>query len=385
MDFSVDPQQQELIDAARSFARTDLGADLEARDHRGAKDEQDWRGDWDKCAEFGILALNVPREYGGRGLDTVTTIMVLEALGYGCADNGLTLGLNGQIWAVQEPIQTFGSQAQKERYLPGLASGKLIGAHGMTEEASGSNAFGLSTLAERDGDEYVLNGHKTYIGLGPSCDVALVFATTDPKLGQWGLSAFLVDASTPGFTRGEPQQKMGLRTAPMGELTLENCRVPAEAMLGPVGAGQSIFQHSMEWERSFIFTSHVGSMARQLDECVTFARKREVFGQPISNYQSVSNRLADMKLRLETSRLLLYRAAWAMDNGGASAAEAALAKLHISEAFVASSLDAIRIHGGKGYLSEAGIERDLRDATGGVIYSGTSDIQRQVIARLLGV
>ncbi|MEM9385723.1 MAG: acyl-CoA dehydrogenase family protein [Pseudomonadota bacterium] len=385
MDFSVDPQSQELIDAARDFASRELGADLVARDHRGAKDESDWRGDWHKCAEFGVLGLNVPTEYGGRGLNTVDTIMVLEAIGYGCPDNGLTLGLNGQIWAVQEPIQTFGTPQQKQRYLPGLANGQLIGAHGMTEEASGSNAFGLSTVAERDGDEYVLNGHKTYIGLGPTCDLAIVFATTDPSLGQWGLSAFLVEASTAGFTRGEPQQKMGLRTAPMGELTLENCRVPADAMLGPAGAGQSIFQHSMEWERSFIFASHVGSMARQLDECVAFARKREVFGQPIANYQSISNRLAEMKLRLETSRLLLYRAAWSMDNGGASAAEAALAKLHISEAFVASSLDAIRIHGGKGYLSEAGVERDLRDAAGGVIYSGTSDIQRQVIARLLGV
>lgn len=385
MDFSIDEQQRELVAVARDFARRELGNDLNGRDPRGAVDEADWRGDWNRCADFGVLGLIVPEQYGGRGHDALTTVMVLEAIGYGCRDNGLTLGLNGQIWAVQEPIMTFGSEEQKRRYLPGLCDGSLIGAHGMTEPEAGSNAFGLRTTAERSGDDFVLNGHKTYIGLGPACDLALVFATTDPALGQWGISAFLIEADTRGFVRGEPQQKMGLRTAPMGELWLEDCRVPASAQLGPTGAGVSIFQKSMEWERSFIFASHVGSMARQLDECVAFARKRQVFDKPIGSYQSVSNRLADMKLRLETSRLLLYRAAWAMDHGGASAADAALAKLHISEAFVASSLDAIRIHGGKGYLSEHGIERDLRDAAGGVIYSGTSDIQRQVISGLLGL
>lgn len=383
MDFEQTKEQRKLCDAARQFAEEELGGDLVGRDHRGAIDENDWRGDWRKCAGHGILGLNVPMAYGGRGHDALTSVLILEALGYGCRDNGLTLGLNGQIWAVQEPILAFGSEQQKQRYLPGLCDGSLIGAHGMTEYASGSNAAGLETRAEPVDGGYILNGAKAYIGLGPACDLAIVFASTAPDRGAWGVSAFIVDSDADGFKRSPPQQKMGLRTAPMGELVFKECFVPEDALLGREGAGMSIFQHAMEWERSFIFASHVGSMHRQLDECVAYARDRVVFDQPIDQYQSVSNRLAEMKLRLETSQLLLYKAAWLKSKGEPCAAEAALAKLHISESFVASSLDAIRIHGGKGYLSENGIERDLRDAAGGVIYSGTSDIQRAIIAQML--
>jgi alkylation response protein AidB-like acyl-CoA dehydrogenase len=178
---------------------------------------------------------------------------------------------------------------------------------------------------------------------------------------------------------------MGLRTSPLGDIRLENCFVPEENLLGTQGSGVSIFNHSMDWERSFIFTSHVGSMARQLDQCVKYARQREQFGKPISEFQSVSNRLANMKLRLETARLLLYKLAWMKQRGDHAALEAAMAKLHLGEAFAANSVDAMRIHGARGYLSEYEVERDLRDAFGGVIYSGTSDIQRNIIARLLGL
>jgi alkylation response protein AidB-like acyl-CoA dehydrogenase len=383
LDFSFTSEQEALRAAASEFANRELGRDLVARDARGAIDSADWRGDWRKCADYGILGLCMPKAYGGAGHDALTTIAILEALGYGCPDNGLTLGLNGQIWAVQEPILSFGSDAQKLKYLPGLCDGSFIGAHGMTETGSGSNASALKTRAEPVDGGYVLNGAKTYIGLSPDCDIALIFASTAPARGNWGVSAFIVESASEGFERSAPQQKSGLRTAPMGEIYLRDCFVPAENLLGREGAGMSIFQHSMEWERSFIFASHVGSMRRQLDDCVKFAREREVFGKTIDNYQSVSNRLAEMKLRLETAQLLLFKAAWLKSNGRPCALEAALAKLHLSEAFVASSLDAVRIHGGRGYLSEHGVERDLRDAVGGIIYSGTSDIQRQIIAQLL--
>jgi alkylation response protein AidB-like acyl-CoA dehydrogenase len=253
----------------------------------------------------------------------------------------------------------------------------------MTESASGSDAFALSTTAEPTDDGYVLNGEKVYIGLGPACDVALVFATVDPALGRWGLSAFLVEKSDPGFFRGPPEHKLGLRTSPLGSVRLENCFVPKDRLLGDEGTGAAIFNHSMEWERSFIFASHVGRMARQLEICANYAHERKVFGQAIEQNQSVSNRLADMRLRLETSRLLLYKTAWMKSQDLPCASEAAMAKLHISESFTASSLDAIRIHGGLGYMEDSGVPRDLRDAVGGVIYSGTSDIQRQIIASLL--
>ncbi|MEM9058751.1 MAG: acyl-CoA dehydrogenase family protein, partial [Pseudomonadota bacterium] len=321
MNFELSEEQQRLYDEASAFATAELNDDLEARDEQCRFDERAWQ----KCGEFGALAGLIPTEYGGRGLSTVSTIAQLEGLGYGCRDNGLTLAINGQIWAVQEPILRFGSETQKERFLPGLCTGRLFGAHGMTETGSGSDAFSLSTTAEAVDGGYVLNGHKIYIGLAPVCDVALVFATTNPKLGQWGLTAFLVEADMEGFERGETQKKMGLRTGPFGELRFKDCFVPDCHRLAPVGAGVSVFNHCMEWERSFIFSSHVGAMARQLDETVTHARERKQFGQSIGQFQSVSNRIADMHMRLDASRLMLYRAAWLKDAGRPSARGAARA------------------------------------------------------------
>ena len=381
MDFQWTETQLQLRNEAIDFARRELNDDVITRD----RESRFSREHWDKCARFGILGLCVPQEYGGQGKDVLTTILVMEALGYGCTDNGLTGALNGQMWSIQEPILTFGSDAQKRKFLPGLCNGTLLGAHGMTEPEAGSDAFSLSTRAEKHEGGYILNGSKIMIGLAPVCDVALVFATTDPSLGQWCISTFLVEKGTPGFSVSKGWEKMGLRTGPTGELTLEEVFVPEENRLGPEGAGVSIFTSSMEWERSFIFASHVGAMERQLEKAIAYARERHQFGRPIGKFQSVSNRIADMKVRLETARLHLYKAAWLKELGEPAAMQSAMNKLFIGEAFVESSLDAIQVFGGKGYLTETGIERDLRDATGGVLYTGTSDIQRVVIARLLGL
>ncbi|MEM7023931.1 MAG: acyl-CoA dehydrogenase, partial [Pseudomonadota bacterium] len=241
------------------------------------------------------------------------------------------------------------------------------------------------TRADKVTGGYRLNGRKSYIGLSPEAGLCLVFATTNPNVGQWGVSAFLVESSFEGFTATPLRSKMGLRTNPLGDIILEDCFVPEENRLGPEGSGASIFTQSMDWERSFIFASHVGSMARQLDDCIAYAQQREQYGQPIGGFQSVSNRIVEMKRRLETSRLLLYKLAWMKEQGRSALMEAALAKLHLGEAFAANSLDAMRIFGAKGYLSEFEVERDLRDSLGGVIYSGTSDIQRNIIARILGL
>ncbi len=384
MNFSLSPEQTALQDHVRRFARAHLAKDLAERDRRGARDISDWLEDWRRCGELGVLGAIVPETFGGQGQDAVTAVALLEALGEGCPDNGLTLSVNGQIWAVIEPLIAFGSEEQKRRWLPGLADGSIIGAHGMTESESGSDAFALKTRARRTDGGYLLNGEKVYIGLGPVCDVALVFATIDPARGRWGLCAFLVSAEDEGFERGPAERKMGLRSAPTGSLCMTDCFVPEDRRIGAEGDGAAIFQHSMEWERSFIFASHVGSMARQLEQCLAYARERKVFGASIDSYQSVSNRLANMRLRLETSRLLLYKAAWLKSLDRPCAMEAAMAKLHISESFAASSLDAVRIHGGMGYMEDAGVERDLRDSVGGLIYSGTSDIQRQIISTMLG-
>jgi alkylation response protein AidB-like acyl-CoA dehydrogenase len=216
-------------------------------------------------------------------------------------------------------------------------------------------------------------------------DLFLVYALTRPQAGSWGASLFLIDRDTPGLEIGPTKSKMGLRTVPMGEITLHDVRVPAAQRIGPEGAGASIFNAAQEWERAGVLAFQVGRMEKQLEECVAFARGRKAFGQAIGSFQSVSNRIAEMKLRLETARLLTYRAAWRKAQGEPAMLDAALAKLHLSEAFVDSSLDAVRIHGGRGYVTEEEVERDLRDAIGGPIYGGTSDIQRNIIARILGL
>ncbi len=381
MDFSFTPEQEELRQATIEFAQKELNSDLAAREKQGHFS----RDDWQKCADFGILGLNVPVEYGGQHYDAVTTIAILEALGYGCRDNGLPFGLNSQIWSVQAAVKAFGSDEQKEQYLRAMCTGKAIGAFAITEADTGSDTYSMKARANRVDGGYVLKAEKHYITNAPIADIAVVFASTDPQAGQWGISAFVVENGTRGFTRSSNRDKMGLMTSPFGELYLDDCFVPEENRLGPEGAGVSIFATSMESERGYILSSQLGAMQRQLEEAIGFARERRQFGQPIGRFQAVSRRIVDMKLRLETSRLLLYKLAWLESQGQPLAMDAALTKLHLSESFVESSLDAIRLHGAQGYVQELGIERDLRDGIGGVIYSGTSDIQRNVIARLLGL
>jgi alkylation response protein AidB-like acyl-CoA dehydrogenase len=381
MDFSWNADQLTYRTAVIRFAEKELNEGVAQRDRN-----EDFSFDlWRKCARFGVLGLPFAENYGGAGADLLTTMLAMEGLGYGCRDNGLLFALNAQMWSVQHPLHEFGSTAQKEKYLPRLIRGEIIGAHGMSEPDSGSDAYSLRTRAERRDGGYVLNGSKMFVTNAPVADLAVVFATVDPAKGSWGVSAFLVEMGTPGFRVGRNLEKMGLRTAPMGELILTDCYIPASNRLGPEGIGAHIFNSAMEWERSCILATHVGAMEHQLEVCIRYARERRQFGQPIGKFQAVSNRIAEMKVRLETARLLLYKVAWLKLQGQPAHLEAAMAKLYLSEAFVQSSLDAVRIHGGYGYMVEFGLERDLRDAVGGTIYSGTSDIQRNLIARYLGV
>ncbi len=381
MDFSLSAEQQELKAAAVDFARRELDKGLAEREAAGEFSPQAWRA----CAEFGIQGLPVPAELGGGGADILTTVLVMEALGYGCHDNGLIFSLNAQMWSLELPLVKFGTPAQQQAYLPGLISGDLIGVHAMTEPDSGSDAFSMRTRVEREGDSYVLTGTKLYITNAPVSDVVLVFAAHPGKPKMAGISAFLVEKGTPGFTVTRGLDKMGLRTSPMGEVVLDGCRVPVGNRLGREGAGMAIFNSAMAWERSCILASALGAMQRQLEACVEYARTRKQFGQSIGKFQAVADKVADMYLRLEAARLLVYQAAWLGQQGKPVLAEAAAAKLFTSEAWVASSLDAIQVHGAYGYMKESGIERDLRDAVAGTIYSGTSEIQRVILARMLGL
>ena len=381
MDFSLSAEQRELTEAAAAFARRELNEDLVKREEVGEFPQEAWRA----CARFGIQGLPIPAELGGSGSDVLTTALIMEALGYGCHDNGLIFSLNAQMWSVELPLVTFGTPAQQRTYLPGLMSGDIIGGHAMTEPDSGSDAFSMRTRAERKGDHYLLNGTKRYVTNAPVAGVLLVYASDPGRPGFGGLSAFLIDARTPGLAVSGCLDKMGLRTSPMGEIALTDCLVPAGNRLGPEGAGMAMFNSSMEWERSCILAGAAGAMRRQLEACVEYARAREQFGQPIGNFQGVAGKLADMHVRLAAARMLIYRVAWLKQQGRSVPKEASAAKLFTSEAWVRSSQDAIQIHGAYGYMKEAGIERDLRDAVAGTIYSGTSEIQRVVLARMLGL
>jgi alkylation response protein AidB-like acyl-CoA dehydrogenase len=381
MDFAWSAEQRALRDAVLEFARRALQDDVAERDQNADFSRELWA----RCAEFGIQGLPFPESYGGRGCDILSTVLAFEALGYACRDNGLLFGLNAQMWSVQTPIFRFGTEDQKRKYLPRLCSGSLIGAHGMTEPDSGSDAFSLRTTAERRGDRYVVNGSKTFVSNAPVADVFVVFASVDPRKGVLGLTCLLVDRDTPGFRVSRPISKMGLRTSPMAELVFDDCEVPIENRLGKEGRGAAIFDDSMEWERSCILAPFLGTMQRQLEQCLHHAKQRRQFGKRIGDFQAVSGRLVQMKVRLETGRLLLYRAAWAKQHGLPAAGEAAIAKLYLAEAALQSSLDAVQIHGGYGFTTEYEYERHVRDAVGGRLYSGTSEIQAAIIARTLGL
>ncbi|MDX1384803.1 MAG: acyl-CoA dehydrogenase family protein, partial [Thermoanaerobaculia bacterium] len=238
---------------------------------------------------------------------------------------------------------------------------------------------------EKRGDVYVLNGAKIYVTNAQAADVFVAYATVNPDLGPLGITAFIVERDTPGLSVSKPMEKMGLRTSPMGEVVFEDCEVPESQRLGREGRGVHVFECSMEWERGCILAGCLGAMQRQLERCVAHAQQRRQFGQPIGKFQSVSNRIADMKVRLDTCRPLVYRIGRLKDAGKPARLEAAVAKLHVSESFVVSSTDAMRVFGGYGYMVEQQLERELRDAMGGVFYSGTSDIQRNIIARGLGL
>jgi len=381
LDFAWNDEQLDFRKEVIRFAKQELNYDMIENDH----EERFSREGWDKCAKLGIHGLPIPAEYGGGGADTLTTVCGLEALGYGCRDNGLIFSINAHMWSSEIPIWSFGTEEQKKRYLPKLTSGEWVGVHAMTEPMSGSDAYSLKTRAERKGDRVILNGSKTFITNATYADMVIVFATMDPSKGPAGISAFIVEKGTPGFTISRKLHKMGLRTSPMAELSFVDCEVPAANQLGKDGAGPAIFTASMEWERICILASHLGVMQRLLETSVAYARERKQFGENIGKFPAVSSKIADMEMRLETGRLVLYKAAWLKSQGKHPLREASIAKLYVADACIQSCLDAIQIHGGYGYMTEYQIERELRDAISGKIYSGTSEIQRMIISGLHGL
>jgi alkylation response protein AidB-like acyl-CoA dehydrogenase len=331
------------------------------------------------------LGLSAPIEYGGLAADALSVAYALEGLGEGCEDGGLLFAICAHLFACVMPIVEHGTAELKQQLLPSLVSGQVIGANAITEAEAGSDVFALKTTAVVDGDHYVLNGAKSYVSNGPEAGVFLIYAKTEPQHGYLGLSAFAVERTCPGLRVGQPFDKIGLTTCPTSALYLDDCRVPRGHRLGLDGDGAMIFQSSMAWERACLFAIYLGVMARQLDRCIAHACARRQFNKPIGKRQAIAHRIADMRLRLDAARLLLYRACWLHTSGADATLEISLSKLAVSEAAISSALDAIQIHGGMGIVSDTGLGRMLGDALPATIFSGTSEIQRDLIATRLGL
>jgi alkylation response protein AidB-like acyl-CoA dehydrogenase len=381
MDISFTREQQEICRAIIDFARRELNPGIMERDRLGVFP----RDLWEKCAKQRILALPFPVHLGGDGFDFVTTVAVFQALGYACKDAGLIHAMASQIICGIQ-LLLFANEAQKEALLPDLSSGRLIYAQAITEPGSGSDAFAMQTKAIKRDGTYLLNGTKTMISNGPVADRAIIFAITDErKKALGGTSCFLVSKDLPGFSTGKPMQKMGLRTLENGELVFTDCQIPADSLLGHEGQGMIIFSESMEWERILIPACLLGEQQRVLEECIRYAKERLAFGQPIGNYQAISHKIARMKMNFELGRLALYNAANLKNQQKHTALESSIAKLFISESLKQACLDAVQIRGGYGYMAEFEVERDLRDSIVSTIYSGTSEMQANIIARLVGL
>ena len=382
MDFSYSEEQTALRDSIVRFARAELNSGVVERDRAGTFSLELWR----KCGQMNLLGLPAPESFGGAAADPLTCAIALEALGYACHDGGLVFSICAHMLACVVPVWKHGSEAQKQRWLTGLCDGTFVGAHAITEPDSGSDTFAMRLRGERDGLGWRLNGSKTFISNGPVADVVVVFAITDAeKRFHGGVTAFLVDRSTPGFAAGQRFAKMGLRTSPVGELTFDNAWLPDDAVLGTIGGGTAVFGTAMEWERALLVAAHVGTIERLLETSVKYARTRNQFGQAIGKFQAVAHKVADMKVQLEAARLLVYRTASRLTSSRSISLDASITKLFVSETLVKTALDAVQLHGGYGYMEEYEVERALRDAIGSTLYSGTSEMQRNIIGRWLGI
>jgi clorobiocin biosynthesis protein CloN3 len=339
---------------------------------------------WKDAAGIGLAGLCLPEQYGGAGLGALDTALALEAFGRSCSDMGLVFGVAAHLLSCAVPVQEFGTDKAKE-LLSGMAAGDLVAGNAMTEDEAGSDISRISTTATRVGDGYRLDGEKSFVSNAPIADVFVTYAVTDPSAGFLGVSAFAVPRELDGVVVGPPLAKVGLQGCLAARVRFDGCVVPGACLLGAEGSGAAIFQHSMAWERGVLFAGYLGLMERQLAECVARVTQRRQFGRRIADFQAVSHRIARMRQRLEGARLLLYRACWLLDQGRTDVRAIAMSKTAVSEAAVANSLDAMQLFGSAGYLMGAGVEEQLRDCLPTTIFSGTTEIQLELIARESGL
>ena len=380
MLFSLSEEHKMIRDAARDFAQNEIAPIAAEFDESGEFPHATIK----KMGGMGFMGIEIPEEYGGAGMDTLAYVLALEEICKADAAHGVIMSVNNSLYC--HGIMKFGTEEQKKKFITPVASGKSIGAYSLTEPQSGSDAGTMRSRARRDGDSYVLNGRKSWVTSGPVADYYVVFMMTDPEKRQKGISAFLVEAGTPGLTRGKKEPKLGIRASATSELIFENCRVPAANRLGEEGDGFKIAMTVLDAGRVGIAAQALGIAEAAYEAARRYAVEREAFGQPIGAFQGTGFKIADMKTRIEASRLLTYNAALAKEkskqDGSRYSLEASMAKLFASETAMYVTHQAVQIHGGMGYSKELPLERYFRDAKITEIYEGTSEIQRLVISRM---
>jgi alkylation response protein AidB-like acyl-CoA dehydrogenase len=377
--FPLTDEHKMIQNAARDFAQKEIAPIAAEFDESGEFPHATIK----KMGGMGFMGIEVPEAYGGAGMDTLSYVLALEEICKVDASHGVIMSVNNSLYC--HGILQFGSEEQKKKFITPIASGESIGAYSLTEPMSGSDAGAMRSRAVRDGDFYVLNGHKSWVTSGPVADIVVVFMMTDPAKKQKGITAFIVDAKTPGFVRGKKEPKLGIRASSTSELIFEDCRIPAENRLGAEGEGFKIAMTVLDVGRIGIASQALGIAEAAYEAARSYAAEREAFGQKIGEFQGTGFKIADMKTRIEAARLLIYNAALAKERAKTTKArfslQASMAKLFASETAMFCAHAAVQIHGGMGYSKELPVERYFRDAKITEIYEGTSEIQRMVISR----
>jgi len=379
MQFELTEEQNLIRDMVRSFAETEVAPSAAERDETERFDRALM---FDRLAELGLTGIVFPEEYGGAGADYISYAIAVEELSRVCGSTGVTLSAHLSLCA--NPIYMFGTEAQKQKFLVPLAKGEKIGAFGLTEPSAGSDAGGTKTTATRDGNDWILNGSKIFITNAGEAELYVVLARSDKSAEKHrGITAFIVEKGTPGFSFGKKEKKMGIRSSPTMELVFENCRIPGENLLGQEGQGFKVAMKTLDGGRIGIAAQALGIAQGALDAAIAYTKEREQFNKPIAAFQGVSFQLADMATQVEAARLLIYNAAYRASAGLSYSQESAMAKLFASETAMRVTTQSVQLHGGYGYTREFPVERMMRDAKITEIYEGTSEVQRVVIGAAL--
>ncbi len=376
MQFEFNEQQRMIRDMARDFATREIApiaAELDEQEKFPADVVR-------KMGELGFMGMNVPEQYGGAGLDALCYTLAMEEVSKACASCGVIMSVNNSL--VCWPLETYGNEDPLVRWLIPLAKGETLGAYCLSEPGAGTDAAAQSTTAKKDGDHWVINGMKNFITNGANADTMIVFAQTNPELKHKGIRAFIVEKEAEGFSVIRKEEKMGIRASDTAQLAYDNVRVPESQVLGPEGSGFKIAMSTLDGGRIGIAAQALGISGAAYEAALAYSKEREQFGRPISKFQAIQWKIADMATRLHAARLLTYRAAWAKDQGGRYSEESAMAKLYASETSHYITNEAVQIFGGNGYSKEYPVERHFRDAKITEIYEGTSEAQRMVISSM---